>query len=166
MAAGPRSQSRYRIARSIRAALLRLAAARGIATANAIGALRQRFHRNPMGSQSIRRCRDRPEAQSNIMNDLAQNNLTLGISKNDLAAAASWLTLGSGLIEWGNRRSGLTQATEGRTAHAMCENAVARRSNQSSFRSDQPMHAAVWRRLHRFTRGVQSGRSAADPVLI
>ena len=99
------------------------------------------------------------------MNEVAQNNLTLGISKNDLAAATSWLTFGSGRIGWGNHRSGLTQATEGPTAHAMCENAVTRRSKQSRLPSDRPMHAAVWRRLHRFARGFQSGCSAADPVL-
>jgi len=48
------------------------------------------------------------------MNNFAQNNLTLGISKNDLAAAMSWLTFGRGPTEWGERRSGLTQGTEGR----------------------------------------------------
>ena len=47
------------------------------------------------------------------MNNFAQNNLTLAISKNDLADAMSWLTFGRGPTEWGNRRSGLTQGTEG-----------------------------------------------------
>jgi hypothetical protein len=99
------------------------------------------------------------------MNDLAQNNLTLGISKNDLAAATSWLTFGTSPIEWGIRRSGLTQATESPTAHARCENAVARRSNRSRFQSDRPMHAGASRRLHRCARGLRSGCSAADPAL-
>jgi hypothetical protein len=66
------------------------------------------------------------------MNNLARNNLTLGISKNDLAAAISWLTFGSGRTEWGNSRSGLTQTTEGPTAHAMCENTFARWPGRSS----------------------------------
>jgi hypothetical protein len=35
------------------------------------------------------------------MNNLAQNNLTWGISKNDLAAATSWLTFGRGPTERG-----------------------------------------------------------------
>jgi len=99
------------------------------------------------------------------MNDLAENNLTLGISENDLAAATSWLTFGSGPIEPGDRRSGLTQTTESPTAHAMCESAVARRSHRSSFQSDRPMHARASRRVHTCARGLQSGRSAADPAL-
>jgi len=97
-----------------------------------------------------------------MINNLTQNNLTLGISKNDLAAASSWLTFGSGPTEWGNRRSGLTQATEGPTAHAMCENTFARRSNRSEFQSDPP-HAAV---LRRFELGPRSGCCDAHPVLI
>jgi hypothetical protein len=99
------------------------------------------------------------------MNDLAQNNLTLGISKNDLAAASSWLTLGSSPIAWGNRRSGLTQSTEGPTAHARCENAVVRRSNRSRFQSDRPMHAGESRRLHRCARELRPSCYAADPGL-
>jgi hypothetical protein len=95
------------------------------------------------------------------MNDLAYNNLTLGISKNDLAAATSWLTFGSGPTEWGNRRSGMTQVPEGPTAHAMCENTFVRPSTQGSFQSDGSTHAA----LHRFELGLRSGGSAAHPVL-
>jgi hypothetical protein len=98
------------------------------------------------------------------MNDLAQNNLTLGISKNDLAAAPSWLTFGSGPTEWGNRRSGMTPVPEGPTAHAMCENTFVRRSTRSSFQSDRSTHAAP-HRLHRFELGLRSGSSAAHPVL-
>jgi hypothetical protein len=99
------------------------------------------------------------------MNDLAQNNLTLGISKNDLAAATSWLTFGSSPIESGTRRSGLTQATENPKAHTRCENAVARRSNRSRCQSDRPMHAGVSHRLQRCARGLRSGCSVADPAL-
>jgi hypothetical protein len=99
------------------------------------------------------------------MNDLGENNLTLGISENDLAAATSWLTFGSGPIESGDRRSGLTQTIENPTAHAMCENAVARRSNRNSFQSDRPIYAGASRRLYTCARGPQSGCSAANPVL-
>ena len=45
------------------------------------------------------------------MNNLPQNNLTLSISENDLAAATARLTLGSGPTEWGNSRSDQTQPT-------------------------------------------------------
>src|SRR5215469_13679048 len=98
------------------------------------------------------------------MNELAQNNLTLGISKNDLAAAPSWLTFGSGPIEWGNRRSGMTQVSESPTAHAMCENTFVRRSTRSIFQSDRSTHAAS-HRLHRFELGLRFGSAAAHPVL-
>jgi hypothetical protein len=98
------------------------------------------------------------------MNDLAQNNLTLGISKNDLAAAPSWLTFGSGPTEWGNRRSGMTQVQEGPTAHAMCENTFARPSSRNSSQSDRPTPATL-HHLHRFELGLRSAGSAAHPVL-
>jgi hypothetical protein len=99
------------------------------------------------------------------MNDLAQNNLTLRISKNDLAAATSWLTFGGSPMAWGTRRSGLTQATESPTAHARCENAVARRPNRNRFQSDRPLLGGASRRSHRCARGLRSGGSAADPAL-
>jgi hypothetical protein len=93
------------------------------------------------------------------MNNLAQNNLTFGISKNDLAAATHWLTFGRGRTEWGDRRSVLTHATDDPTAHAMCENTFPRRSNRSCFPSDRPLRAVASHRLHRFA--LRSGCSAA-----
>jgi hypothetical protein len=99
------------------------------------------------------------------MNNLARNNLTLVISKNDLAAAISRLTFGSGRTEWGNSRSGLTQTTEGPTAHAMCENTFARRLGRSDDRSDQLMRSAASRHLRCFELGLRSRCTAAHPIL-
>jgi len=90
------------------------------------------------------------------MNNLPRNNLTLGISKNDLAAVISWLTFGSGPTEWGNSRSALAQTAECRTAHAMCESTFARRSGRSRYQSDHPMRSATSEHLHRFEPGLRS----------
>jgi len=99
------------------------------------------------------------------MNLLADGNLTLGIAKIDLATARGCLTLAAGPTEYGNARSGLTQATEGPMAHAIGENAFARRSVRSGFQSDWPVHFAALRRVHVSERLFQSGRRSARPLL-
>jgi hypothetical protein len=99
------------------------------------------------------------------MNNLAGNNLTLGLSKNDLAAAISWLTLARGPTERGNSRSRLTQTTEGLTAHAMCENTFARRPGRSGYQSDHPMRSATSYHPYCFEPGLRSRCPAAHPIL-
>jgi len=90
------------------------------------------------------------------MNNPSRNNLTLGISKNDLAAAIGWLTFGSRATEWGNSRSVLAQTTEGLTAHAMCESTFARRPGRSGYQSDHPKRSATSHHLHCFEPGLRS----------
>ena len=96
------------------------------------------------------------------MNNLPGDNLTLGISKNDLAAAIGWLTFGSGATEWGNSRSALAQATEGLTA-PLCGRAPSRVDRDEAGTNPTTRCA---RRHHSICTALSPGSDPGAPLRI